>query len=268
MVSNLDASQQTNTQDDPGERQMTRNDTMVGAIPRSDNRRRKPEKGAIESISCSFLKMMCLSKDLHATERALAQQQQSRSKSKPTTSEETSAARPGNQASSTGVDDSTAEAGGAAFLKVPRAESSSAHVTNTNNSRRASMTSGRTLSSWSKNFVYLDKIVKEWTTDLEVIAKDPLVLGKSLEQINAFFAIKAEELPQDTILNSFTGRISNLTQMCIRFAEEIVQNILSRADLIPQAVKQFLVMVIRNSKEGDQDVLSLADSLVIFGFFI
>ena len=130
------------------------------------------------------------------------------------------------------------------------------------------MTSGRTLSSWSKNFVYLDKIVKEWTTDLEVVAKDPLVLGKSLEQINAFFAIKAEELPHDTILNSFTGRISNLTQMCIRFAEEIVQSILSRADLIPQAVKQFLVMVIRNSKEGDRDVLSLADSLVIFGFFI
>ena len=56
--------------------------------------------------------------------------------------------------------------------------------------------------------------------------------------------------------------------MCIRFAEEIVQSILGRADLIPQAVKQFLVMVIRNSKEGDRDVLSLADSLVIFGFFI
>jgi len=56
--------------------------------------------------------------------------------------------------------------------------------------------------------------------------------------------------------------------MCIRFAEEIVQSILSRADLIPQSIKQFLVMVIEKTKEGDKSILSLADSFVLTGFFI
>ena len=100
--------------------------------------------------------------------------------------------------------------------------------------------STKSFSNWSKHYVYLDKVLKEWTADPEVSDKDSLILGRSLKHINAFFAIKAEELPHDTILNSFTGKISNLTQMCIRFAEEIVQNILSKPDRIPPSIKNFL----------------------------
>jgi len=60
-----------------------------------------------------------------------------------------------------------------AFLKHgTRAESASMAQ-----SRRASITSGHTLSTFSKNFVYLDKVVREWTADPEVRHKDPLVLG-------------------------------------------------------------------------------------------
>ena len=70
-----------------------------------------------------------------------------------------------------------------------------------NTSRRLSMMSTKTFSNWSKHFVYLDKVLKEWTADPEVKNKDSLLLGQSLEHINAFFAIRAEELPHDTILN-------------------------------------------------------------------
>jgi len=56
--------------------------------------------------------------------------------------------------------------------------------------------------------------------------------------------------------------------LIIRFAEEIVQNIFSQTDLIPAAVKTFLIEIIENTKEGDQGVLSLADAYVLTGFFI
>ena len=48
------------------------------------------------------------------------------------------------------------------------------------NSRRISMMSTKTFSNWGKNYVYLDKVLKEWTADPEVKNKDSLVLGKSL----------------------------------------------------------------------------------------
>ena len=42
------------------------------------------------------------------------------------------------------------------------------------------MMSTKTFSNWGKNYVYLDKVLKEWTADPEVKNKDSLVLGKSL----------------------------------------------------------------------------------------
>lgn len=114
----------------------------------------------------------------------------------------------------------------------------------------------------------MDKVLKEWTIDPFVPGKDALSPGKSLTQLNEIFAIRAGELPDDTILNSFTGKVSNLTQLCIRFAEDVIQKILSTSDKIPLTIKQFLLSIIRNTKEGDLNVLSLADAYVLTGFFI
>ena len=47
-----------------------------------------------------------------------------------------------------------------------------------------------------------------------------------------------------------------------------MQNIFSNLDKIPQSIKTFLKEIICNTKEGDQSVLTLADSFVITGFFI
>ena len=78
--------------------------------------------------------------------------------------------------------------------------------------------------------------------------------------------MRAQDLPQDN--PSVTGKIQNLTQLCVRFAEEIVQNILNSIDQVPLAIKKFLIEIIANTKEGDAGVLSLADAYVLTGFFI
>ena len=57
-------------------------------------------------------------------------------------------------------------------------------------------------------------------------------------------------------------------QVAIRFAEQIIQNILAKGDRIPASIKAFLIDIIENTKEGDAGVLSLADSFVLTGFFI
>lgn len=116
--------------------------------------------------------------------------------------------------------------------------------------------------------VYLNQVLKEWTVDPYVARRDAVTPGKSLPDLNEIFGIRAEELPDDTILNCFTGRIQNLTHLCIRFAEDVVQKILSTVERIPQTIKQFLLSIIRNTKEGDQSILSLADAFVLTGFFI
>jgi len=56
--------------------------------------------------------------------------------------------------------------------------------------------------------------------------------------------------------------------MTIRFAEEIVQNIMSCIHKVPAAIKTFLIDIIANTKEGDASVLTLADTFVLTGFFI
>ena len=119
-----------------------------------------------------------------------------------------------------------------------------------------------------KPLVYLDRILRQWTSDPGILGKDTLMPGSSLESLNQIFEIREQELPEDTILNSFTGKIQNITQLCIRFAEEIMQNILSSLDSIPSSIKTFLREIIANTKEGDLSVLSLADTFVITGFFI
>ena len=47
-----------------------------------------------------------------------------------------------------------------------------------------------------------------------------------------------------------------------------MQNIFNNLDSIPESIKNFLKEIITNTKEGDYNVLSLADSFVITGFFI
>ena len=47
-----------------------------------------------------------------------------------------------------------------------------------------------------------------------------------------------------------------------------MQNIFTNLDSIPESIKNFLKEIITNTKEGDYNVLSLADSFVITGFFI
>lgn len=86
--------------------------------------------------------------------------------------------------------------------------------------------------------------------------------------MNRIFDIKEEELPLDTMLNTFTGKVQNITQLAIRFAEEILQSIFSRVDEIPDHLKRFLRTIIENTKEGDLNTLSLADAFVISGFYV
>ena len=78
--------------------------------------------------------------------------------------------------------------------------------------------------------------------------------------------MSAQELPQND--TTVTGNLSNLSQLCVRFAEEIVQNIFNSIDQVPLAIKTFLIDIIANTKEGDAGVLSLADAYVLTGFFI
>lgn len=115
---------------------------------------------------------------------------------------------------------------------------------------------------------YLERIVKEWTSDPGIRGRDSFLPGKSLDSLNDLFKIEAKELPTDSMINAFTGKPQNVTQTIIRFAEEVVQNILRKADLIPPAIKAFLIEIIENTKEGDAKVLSLADAFVLTGFFI
>lgn len=114
----------------------------------------------------------------------------------------------------------------------------------------------------------MDKVVKEWTSDPGIRGKDSFLPGKSLDSLNELFGIGQKELPNDSMINAFTGMPKDSTQIVIRFAEEIVQNIFRKAELIPVSIKAFLIEIIENTKEGDAGVLSLADAFVLTGFFI
>ena len=59
-----------------------------------------------------------------------------------------------------------------------------------------------------------------------------------------------------------------MTQISIKFAEDIVQGLLRKKNLITRQIKKYLQMIIMNTKEGDETVLSLADACVLTGFYI
>ena len=113
----------------------------------------------------------------------------------------------------------------------------------------------------------MDRVLKEWSSDPNCVG-DTLCPGSTLTNLNQIFEISAQELHQDDMMNTVTGKIQNITQLCVRFAEEIVQNILNSIDQVPLAIKTFLIDIIANTKEGDAGVLSLADAYVLTGFFI
>ena len=132
-----------------------------------------------------------------------------------------------------------------------------------------SFSMGSTQSTTGKGASYLDRIVKEWTSDPGIRGYDSLVPGKTLDSLNNLFLIRSDELPTDTMINSFTGDADQSpSHLAIRFAEEIVQNIFSHPEWIPSSVREFLCEIIENTKEGDAGILSLADAYVLTGFFI
>ena len=70
-----------------------------------------------------------------------------------------------------------------------------------------------------KPLVYLDRVLKEWSSDPNCVG-DTLCPGSTLTNLNQIFEMSAQELPKED--TTVSGKIQNLTQLCVRFAEEIV----------------------------------------------
>ena len=83
------------------------------------------------------------------------------------------------------------------------------------------LTQNSSFTTSRRPLVYLDRVLKEWSSDPNCVG-DTLCPGSTLATLNQIFEISAQELPQDTMLNTVTGKIQNITQLCVRFAEEIV----------------------------------------------
>ena len=214
--------------------------TIKRSIPtKQASRNGKP--GAVESISCSFLKLLCLSPDLEPHSSTAA---------------DLDKIADGDEEPTFNFADISAIA----------KEQTSAGQKSGPLSQSFSM--GGMSTSSRRPMAYLDRVLREWTCDAGVHGLDTLMPASTLTQLNEIFKIRQQELPADTMLNSFTGKIQTCTQLAVRFAEQVTQNIFEHLGKIPTTVKTFLIEIIENTKEGDKGVLSLADCYVVTGFLI
>ena len=210
-------------------------------------------KGTAESVSCSLLKLLCLAPDLEPRSEDAANLNKIED----------------NEIDNEGYDFSVI----AAMVEKEESNKYEKAISQKSTTSKSAMSQSFSLSGGSSStsrrpLSYLDKVVKEWTSDPAIRGKDSFLPGKSLDTLNELFSIGQKELPNDSMINAFTGKPQNSTQLVIRFAEEIVQNIFSKADQIPVSIKAFLIEIIENTKEGNAGVLSLADAFVLTGFFI